>query len=102
MGGDEFGARCRAYGKLFGFESGTSTDKRSFDGREGGIGEGIWIVALVVLAMALFFIMRYRKGNRRVWGKGRGVSISRAIDRLTQRRSVVKNGSKGRDWQGHR
>jgi hypothetical protein len=34
-----------------------------------------------------------------VWGKERGVSISRAIDRLTQRRSVVKNGSKGRDWR---
>jgi hypothetical protein len=63
VGGDEFGARRRAYGKLFGFESGTGTNKRSFDRREGGIGEGIWIVALVVLAMALFFYNEISKGE---------------------------------------
>jgi hypothetical protein len=63
VGGDKFWARRRAYGKLFGFESGTSTDKRSFDGREGGIGAEIGIVALVVLAMALFFYNEISKGK---------------------------------------
>jgi hypothetical protein len=52
VGGDKLGARRRAYGRLFGFGSGTGTgtDERSFIGREGGIGAGIGVITLVVLA----------------------------------------------------